>query len=182
MNMKRLYNEYCRSYKLTNENSDGFFELVSDIYYSDEVQSLKEFEQHLQIDRLQHITTVAYLSYKISKHFSLDYKSATRAAVMHDLVYYDWRDGVTGKWHRLHGYRHPKLACLNAKELCGDLTEKECNIIRRHMWPLTPLPPNCREGLVVTFCDKYCAAIEVYYSVNKKYKEKFLKTIEGMQS
>lgn len=178
--MKRLYNEYCKSYKLTQENSDGFFELVSDIYYSPEVQSLKQFEQHLEIDRLQHITSVAYLSYKISKRFSLDCSSASRAAVMHDLVYYDWRDGVTGKWHRLHGYKHPGLACRNAKELCSSFSEKEDRIIRRHMWPLTPLPPDSKEGLVVTFCDKYCAAIEVYYSVNKKFRDKFLKKIEGI--
>lgn len=178
--MGKLYNAYCRSYKLTTENSDGFLELVSDIYYSPEVQSLKEFEQHLEIDRLQHITTVAYLSYKISKRFFLDYSAAARAAVMHDLVYYDWRDGVTGKWHRLHGYKHPNLACLNAKELCPSLTEKEDNIIRRHMWPLTPLPPKHFEGFVVTFCDKYCAAIEVFYSVNKKFRENFLLKIEGI--
>lgn len=178
--MNKLYKEYCRSYKLTPENSDGFFDIVSDIYYSDEVQSLKQYEQHLQIDRLQHITTVAYLSYKICKKFSLDYESAAKAAVMHDLVYYDWRDGETGGWHKLHGYKHPNYACLNAVELYPKLSKKEDNIIRRHMWPLTPTPPASKEGFVVTFSDKYCAAIEVLYSVNKKYREKFLKIIEEL--
>lgn len=178
--MNKLYNEYCKSYKLTADNSDGFFDAVSDIYFSDEVQSLKQYEQHLEIDRLQHITTVAYLSYKICKKLSLNYESAAKAAVMHDLVYYDWRDGKTGKWHKLHGYKHPNYACLNAMELYPELSDMEDNIIRRHMWPLTVMPPKYKEGFVVTFSDKYCAAIEVLYSINKNYRRKFLKIIEEL--
>ena len=178
--MKKLYKEYCKSYKLSEENSDGFFDAVRDVYYSDEVQSLRQYEQHLEIDRLQHVTTVAYLSYKICRRLSFDSKAASRAAVMHDLVYYDWRDGETGGWHCLHGYKHPNYACLNARELYPALTEKEEKIIRRHMWPLTVLPPDSKEGLVVTMMDKYCAAIEVIYSVNKKYREKFIKTVEEL--
>lgn len=178
--MSKLYEEYCKSYKLDENNSDGFFETVKDVYFSDEVQSLKQYEQHLEIDRLQHITTVAYLSYRICKKLRLDYKKAANAAVMHDLVYYDWRDGETGGWHRLHGYKHPNYACLNAKELYPELSKKEENIIRRHMWPLTVLPPGSKEGFVVTFADKYCAAIEVYYSLNKKYRTRFNKIIEEL--
>ena len=178
--MKKLYKEYCKSYKLSEENSDGFFDAVRDVYFSDEVQSLRQYEQHLEIDRLQHVTTVAYLSYKICRRLSFDSKAASRAAVMHDLVYYDWRDGETGGWHCLHGYKHPHYACQNARELYPALTEKEEKIIRRHMWPLTVLPPDSKEGLVVTMMDKYCAAIEVIYSVNKKYREKFIKTVEEL--
>lgn len=178
--MSKLYKEYLKTYKLTEENCDGFFDVVREIYYSPEVQSLKAYEQHLEIDRLQHITGVAYLSYKICKGLGLDYACAARAATMHDLVYYDWRDGETGGWHRLHGYYHPSRAVMNARELYPELTDKEANIIGRHMWPLTPLPPGYKEGFVVTFCDKYCAAREVLYSVNKKYKQSFLKDLEDL--
>ena len=89
-------------------------------------------------------------------------------------------DGETGGWHHLHGYRHPNYACLNAKELYPLLSEKEEKIIRRHMWPLTLMPPGSKEGFVVTFADKYCATIEVYYSLNKKYREKFINKIEEL--
>lgn len=176
--MGKLYNAYLRSYKLTEENDDGFFKTVEDVYFSDEVQGLRIYEQHLEIDRLQHITTVAFMSYKICKKLSFNYACASRAAVMHDLVYYDWRDGETGAWHRLHGYKHPNYACLNAKELYPQLSKMEDDIIRCHMWPLTLKPSSYKEGLVVTFCDKYCAAREVMFSVNKKYKERFLREIE----
>ncbi len=177
--MSKLYNEYLKTYTgLTTENSDGFFEVVGDIYNSPEVQSLAQYEQHFEIDRLQHITGVAYLSYVISKKLGLDYKSAARAAVMHDLVYYDWRNGETGGWHKNHGYKHPKYACYNAAELCDGISELEWNIILRHMWPLTVIPPKYKEGMVVTFSDKYCATREVLYSFSKRYKSKFLRDVE----
>ncbi len=176
--MSKIYKAYCKTYKLMPENSDGFFELVDELYNSKEVQSLAQYEQHLDIDRLQHITAVAFLSYKVCKHFGWNYKSAARSAVMHDLFYYDWRDGETGKWHKLHGYKHPHYASLNAKELCEDLTKEETEIITHHMWPLTVFPPKSKEGFVVSMADKYCATREVLYSVSKKYKERFLKDIE----
>ena len=179
--MSKLYYEYCKSYTLTDANSDGFFDVVGRIYQTDEVQSLKQYEQHLEIDRLQHILGVAYLSYKICKKLGWDYKSAANAAMMHDLVYYDWRDGFTGGWHKLHGYKHPKLAEMNARELCGEISALESDIIKKHMWPLTVIPPRYKEGFVVTFADKYCATREVLYSVNKKYKAKFLNDVEVLK-
>ncbi|MBQ8029536.1 MAG: HD domain-containing protein [Clostridia bacterium] len=175
--MKKLYLEYCKTYNLTKDNSDGFFETVSDVYFSEEVQSLVQYEQHLDINRLQHITSVAYLSYKICKKLNLDYKAAARAATMHDLFYYDWRDGENGKWHCLHGYKHPKYAVLNAKELCKDVSSHELDIIKNHMWPLTLAFPSTIEGLVVCFADKYSATREMLYSTNKKYKNRFLSDI-----
>ncbi len=176
--MFELYREYCKTYKGLNfDNSHGFIETVEDIFYSDEIQSLSQYEQHLEIDRLQHITSVAYIAYIISKRYNLNYRETARAAVMHDLVYYDWRNGETGKWHRLHGYKHPKLACLNAKELCGEITALEEDSIRKHMWPLTVNLPKYKEGWILIFADKYCSTREMLYSTNKRYKEKFLKDI-----
>lgn len=180
--MSKLYDEYCKTYTLTKENSDGFFDAVGDIYFSPEVQSLVQYEQHLDIDRLRHITAVAYLSYKICKHFGLRYQLAARGATMHDLFYYDWRDGKTGRWHRLHGYKHPKYAALNAKELDPNITNLELEIISHHMWPLTLMPPKSLEGIVVSLSDKYCASREVLYSVSKSYKKRFLNDVERIKN
>lgn len=177
--MTRLFEEYIKTYKLSPENSDGFYSVVGDLLGTREILSMQQYEQHLEIDRLQHILGVSYLSYKISKKFGWDYKSAARAGIMHDLVYYDWRDGVTGKWHRLHGYRHPRLAAMNARELCPSLNEIEYDAITKHMWPLTLKLPRYKEGYVIIFADKYCATREMMYSLNKKYKEKFLSLVEG---
>ena len=176
--MGKLYDCYCKTYKLNKINSEGFFDIVGDLYFSDEVQSLAKYEQHLDINRLQHITGVAFLTYVICKRLGLNYRSAARGATMHDLFYYDWRDGETGKWHRLHGYKHPRYACLNAKELAADSDMITLNCIKRHMWPLTFIPPRYAEGYIVSFADKYCATRELMYSLSKKYKQRFLKDVE----
>ena len=174
-----LYEEYLKTYKFSEENSDGFFELVGDLIATDEVQSLKQFEQHLDIDRLQHILGVSFLTYKICKKLGWNHIEATRAAVMHDLVYYDWRDCETGGWHKRHGYKHPRYAAMNARELCkSELTEREENMIRCHMWPFTVVPPKYKEGYIVLFSDKYCATRELMYSLSKKYKARFLDDVK----
>lgn len=178
--MNKLYRAYLTAYKLNDKNDDGFFETVKGIYDSPEVQSLQQYEQHLEIDRLQHITSVSFLAYKACKKLGLDYQSAARAATMHDLFYYDWRDGETGRWHKLHGYKHPKYAALNARELYPALSRKERDIITHHMWPLTVALPNSPEGFVVSLSDKFCATMELLYSTNKRYKAKFLHDLEEL--
>ena len=178
--MSKLYKEYAKTYKLAPEKLDGFYDVVGELLQTEEILSMQQYEQHLEIDRLQHIIGVAYLSYKICKKFGMDYKSAARAGILHDLVYYDWRDGETGGWHRLHGYKHPRLAWMNAKELCPDLNEIEADAIKKHMWPLTLGLPKHKEGYVIIFADKYCATREVLFSTNKKYKNKFLNDVKGI--
>lgn len=156
---KRLKEVYARTYSLDTGRDADFFDCVNDIYFSPEVQSLKKYPQHDKMDRLQHITSVAYLTFRVCRHFGLDYRKAARAATMHDLFYYDWHEN---DWsHRPHGYRHPKFAAANAKLLCGGLDRKSEMMIIRHMWPLTPLPPTSPEGMVLSLADKYCASREM---------------------
>ena len=66
------------------------------------------------------------------------------------------------KTHRLHGFFHPGVALANAQKEYV-LSEREKNIILRHMWPLTPCPPACREAWIVTAADKYCSLRETLF-------------------
>ena len=169
--MFKLFDLFVRSYALSPEKEPEFFQLVGDLYATDEVQSMRVYPQHSVANRLDHIRAVTYISYVLSKKFSLDVKKCSRAALLHDLVYYDWHDPDMS--HRPHGYRHPAFAAMNAKLLCPDLSKKEERIILRHMWPLTILPPSSREGFIVTFADKYCASTEMKISNKQKHKNKF---------
>ena len=45
------------------------------------------------------------------------------------------------------------------------------------MWPLTITPPKYPESYVVTMMDKYCAAIEMAYSMNKNCRQKLDKIL-----
>ena len=171
--MSKLYDAYISSYRTDKPSWNEYLEIAGDLYFSPQLQQLASFEQHFKINRLQHIRSVAYLSFLVSKKLKLDYVSTTRAATMHDLFYYDWREDDLS--HKLHGYRHPKTALKNAFYLCGTLNKKEIDIISKHMWPLTPLPPRYLESYVVTAMDKYCATIELIYSSSEKYRTRFHK-------
>lgn len=157
---EKLNAVYRKTYSLDRKADSDFFDCVKQVYFSPEVQSLVQYPQHDKMNRLQHITSVAYLTFRICKRFGLDYEKAANAAVMHDLFYYDWHEN---DWsHRPHGYRHPAFAAANAKTLCGDKLDKKSEMmILRHMWPLTPMPPSSLEGLVLSLSDKYCASREM---------------------
>lgn len=174
--MKDLFDIYVQSYSLSAEEQPEFFEIMSDIYSTSEFQSMKEYIQHADITRLQHIMSVAFMSYTITKEKGLDFVKATRGAMLHDLFYYDWHVPGDGS-HRLHGYRHPGFALKNAKALFT-LSEMEENIIKRHMWPLTPTPPKYKESLIVCLSDKYCAHQESTIKMFSSKRKKFLKLRE----
>ena len=169
--MGKLYDTYIKSFCLTQENAKEFFDCVGDLYFTDEVQGLKKFPQHSTIDRLDHITSVAYMSFVYAKEHNMDYRRIARAALLHDLYYYDWHENE--KWHRPHGYKHPRFAMNNARELYPEISKFEERIILRHMWPLTVIPPESKGGFVVCLSDKYCAVVELLRADHERFTKKF---------
>ena len=55
-----------------------------------------------------------------------------------------------------------------------DLGGKVKDVIVKHMWPLTVKLPKYKESYIVTFVDKYCATVEFFKYLNKKYKLKMV--------
>ena len=138
---------------------DEEFELIiRDIAQNETVQNMKNFRQHYDTSCYDHCMQVSFISYKICKKLKLDYKSTARAAMVHDLFLYDWRHKVDGR-KGLHAFTHPRTALENAQKLF-ELSEKEQDIILKHMWPLTIKPPKYLESYVVTLVDKYSALRE----------------------
>ena len=75
----------------------------------------------------------------------------------------------------MHGFKHPKRALKNAMDKYPDLTDNEKDMIGRHMFPLTILPPKTRAGWILCFYDKV-AAVSDYLGENKwKEREKDIK-------
>lgn len=174
--MGKLYEAYIKSFVINKDNAPDFFEIVGDIFDTPEFQSMGQYIQHADITRVQHIMSVAYLSFLDAKARKLNVNATARGAMLHDLFYYDWHVRGDGS-HRLHGYRHPGFALKNAKALFT-LTPLEENIIIRHMWPLTPIPPKYKESFAVSFADKYCATQEILIKKFPFYKKKFETDIE----
>lgn len=141
-----------------------FISIAGPLIENRKVASLSRYNHHNGKTRLEHVKEVAYLSFLLGKKLSLDCESIVRGALLHDLFYYDWlREGP-----RLHGFRHPNIALENAREI-ATLTAEEEDIIRKHMWPLTVVPPIYMESLVVSLVDTYCS-IKDYMSVREYYR------------
>lgn len=122
----------------------------------------REFIQHGDVTVYAHVTSVARASLSFAERLdrvgiSVDRASLLRGALLHDYFLYDWHDPDPS--HRLHGFRHPFFALARAEE-DFELTPRERNIIARHMFPLVPVPPTCREAWIVCLADKWCALCE----------------------
>lgn len=139
------------------EDDKEFQDIINELITNDTVQQMKNYIQHYETTCFEHCYVAAYYCYLICKKYNLDYRSATRAAMLHDLFLYDWR--VKNGRKGLHAFTHGKLACKNACELF-DLNDKEKDIIIKHMWPVTIAFPKSIEGFILTFVDKYCAVSE----------------------
>ncbi|MBN2694352.1 phosphohydrolase [bacterium] len=138
---------------------EQFLLLAEPILNHPDVAKLSEYNHHGGKTRLDHVKDVAWLSFKVAKYFSLNLEETVRAAILHDLFYYDWlREGP-----RLHGFRHPKIAKDNAVKIF-ELSEREKDIILKHMFPLTIIPPKYSESWIVCFVDTYCSIREYVLS------------------
>ena len=143
-------------------------------------------------DHCLRVARIAFLANR-RLHLEADEEALITGAMLHDFFLYDWHgtdQGLTEKYpaiqtnphlqklptskitHRpvgtgpgdwTHSYKHPLIACENAS-LLFDLTEKEKDIIRSHMWPLTFWHfPGSLEAWIVSFADKYCSAGETIF-------------------
>lgn len=137
-----------------------FEHIIQDLVQNETVQQMKNFRQHYTTSCYDHCKEVAFYSYLICKKLNLDYVAAARAGMLHDLFLYDWRKRLDGR-KGLHAFTHPKTACANAKKLFL-LSEKEQDIIIKHMWPLTFFFPKYKESYIISFVDKYCAISESF--------------------
>ena len=117
--------------------------------------------QHGDTTVLLHCLAVAYFSLKLAKALRLrcDRDSLVRGALLHDYFLYDWHE--PDKSHQLHGFHHPARALSNAKSDLK-LTRTEEDIIAHHMFPLTPVPPQSREAMLVCLVDKGCGIYETF--------------------
>ena len=126
----------------------------------------KFFIQHGNTSVMKHCIAVAITSCYIADRFGIrvNKKALIRGALLHDYFLYDWHEKTAG--HNVHGFTHPYKALKNAKN-DFDITEIEQNVIVRHMFPLTPIPPMCREAWIVCMADKYCSTRETMYTLGR---------------
>ncbi len=136
-------------------------ETLAGMYGISRIERNHDFIQHGSTSLYQHCRNVAMVSLKIASFFNarIDESSLVRGALLHDYYLYDWHD-KSARPH-LHGYVHPGIALRNAMQ-DFELNETEQDIIKHHMFPLTPVPPRTKEGWIVTLADKFCSLYETF--------------------
>lgn len=150
----------------TLDDEREFLAIIEPLLKNRLVSSLENYRHHYLRNRLEHCIDVAWLSFQIAGKLHLDKKMTVRGALLHDLFHYDWlHEGP-----RWHGFRHPRIALENARKVMP-LTKKEENIIIRHMWPLTLIPPFYPEAWVVSMVDKYCGTKDYVLGVAATLKK-----------
>lgn len=155
MNMDKIQRNIQEWY----ERDPEYLACVSDILENHIFQSMDQFIQHGDTTCKAHCIQVSYLSYRICRHMGWEYREAARAGLLHDLFLYDWHTHAKETGNHFHGFTHPKKALQNAEQYFT-LTDAERDIILRHMWPLTPIPPRSRAGMALVYADKVCSLSE----------------------
>jgi len=135
-----------------------YTECIGDLLDNQITQSLDGFIQHGSVTSLDHSLSVSYYSFIVCKLLHLDYCSAARGGLLHDLFLYDWHKSKV--FAGMHTFSHPHKALENASRHF-DLNKVERDIIVKHMWPVTIIPPKYKESFIVSCMDKYCAILEV---------------------
>lgn len=145
--------------KLTPEERQLLRTLIADLDRTGRLALARAAIQHGSTTVFAHCVKVACFSLFLANklHIPVNTHALLRGALLHDYFLYDWHEKNAG--HRFHGFTHPATALKNAQEDFM-LTPVEKDIIARHMFPLCPIPPRCREAWLVCAADKYCALLE----------------------
>ena len=147
---------------MTADSEKRFGELLEEVSSDPRSLEMKKYIQHGGITTYDHCRNVARISYAIAcgLHLRVDEKSLVRGAFLHDYFLYDWHGH---KGEGLHGFTHPLEAERNARRDFA-VSDKEADIIRSHMWPLTITRiPRSREAVLVNLSDKLCSARETLF-------------------
>ena len=140
-------------------------------------QQLRGFQHHGADNSVyDHSVAVAGAAYAIARRMRLsgdETASVLRAALLHDFFGYDWhgerfrrylrRYSGIKRVMRMHAFVHGHIAAGRARQVFG-LTERECEAIARHMFPLAAMP-RTRIAWIVTLADKAVASREMAAAV-----------------
>lgn len=147
---------------LTLANKTIFLNVLKETAEIDgsQLEFCNNFIQHGDTTVLMHVIAVAIFTLYLAQHFEIEVEKQEliRGALLHDYFLYDWHEKKLK--NKVHGFTHPRTAMNRASGDFDDLTEREKNMILRHMFPLTPIPPRYREGFLLCIADKHVAIQE----------------------
>ncbi len=135
-------------------------EYGQDILESPTYLRQKHYIQHGKVSVYEHCLNVSKMCLFLASvlHLHVDERALVRGALLHDYFLYDWHE----PGHSWHGFTHPEAALENA---CRDyqLGDIEKDMIKKHMFPLTVVPPRYKESVLITIADKLSAIDETIH-------------------
>lgn len=159
------FNEITDKLKFSTENKETLFYIIEPILRHEEWIKLHSYKHHLD-SRAKHLIDVCCRSWlKASKKKKYDANSVAIGALLHDFFLYDWQDRTTDlkktninnktRRPKVHAFIHPIIALDNAYQFFPDIMNDTIkDIIMKHMWPLTGIPPKYKESWLVCSIDK----------------------------
>ena len=168
--------------KITDENRQELEELYQSFLNNLLILKMKEIPMHRGSNCYIHSFKVCKLVIKkaLKSKKEYHYKALIISSILHDYYLYDWRKH--SELRKKHGKNHPLIAEENARR-DFDIDEEISNIIKTHMWPLTPkLYPKSREAKLVNYVDDVIATREFMTcsKFKKKREEKYLTYISSL--
>lgn len=144
---------------MNNECCYEYLDIVSDILNNKEFMQIENIKHH-NTNRLDHSMKVSYNAYKIAKFLRLDYKEVARAGLLHDF-YLDRTKDYQNIFEKVKLFttKHPNDAIINSLKYY-DLTNKELDIIRTHMFPVDIYVPRYLESWIVNLTDSFVSIYE----------------------
>ena len=122
--------------------------IINKIINNRKFKQMKNVRHHILSNTYDHCYLTAWYTYKVCKKLKLDYKSATKAALMHDFFF-----RTKGKLDLFEFARHPKYASKNASKIMK-LNNIEKNCIESHMFPFCLTLPKYKESYISLFNSK----------------------------
>ncbi len=157
---------------------DEWFLITEDILLNDEFQKRKLFKHHHNLSVWDHSILVSFKAYIVSKYLKADGRICAIAGLLHDFYEQAWLynedlelidDGkylkefnIRKPLFKMHGFTHGKVASENYIKYFPELENKRVtDAIKRHMFPLTLIPPRYKEGFIITAIDKWNSVREM---------------------
>ena len=173
-----------------------WYKIVEKILENPEFQKRKLFMHHHNITVWEHSILVSFKAYMAAQYFNADKNICAIAGLLHDFYSQAWisteelENLENGKYtslmkkkkpfYKMHGFTHAKDASLNYVKFFPELENKKiANSIKRHMFPLTPIPPRYKEGIIINIIDKFNSMSELpnVFEFTKKTTKKIATTI-----
>ena len=156
---------------LTEKEKLELEEYYQSLLNDERLLRLKDIQMHRGSNCYIHSFTVAKIAFnRVKNKKGYNFKNLLLGAVLHDYYLYDWR--VDHSKLKGHGKRHPIIAEANAKR-DFDISPEVSEIIKCHMWPLTPkLFPKSKEAKLINYIDDVVATREGLTS--RRFKKKHL--------